>query len=585
MDLLGREAKQKKHERNETHMKKIIALTLVLLMALGMAGFAKDNADTSPFDFVLTGNSSGYGQTDEWLPSSSLKLTADTSDEESIAVLLSAVLDGSQPLDLALAFEKEKLRFCFPGVTEESYSMRYDALTSMLNDGSESAVPSQQIHASPDSMSEDEKQALVERYQEILLGISNSKNTSKRPGNYALTGLGEKVFCIVVTVKPTQEDWSATLRQLFTTMKEDRQLLDLLEKSANVSAAAAQGQTMPGLMSAGNPAADFQSMLDDALAQTEDLAVSLTGAELEIATGTTRLYALKLKLPDGSCFGYESYGEIKDLRKDALFSYSAVEATLLALCELSKGGGEGSVSIPMLDAQFRYTAGETKDEGTRFDAALSWPGFRADAHIAGPDGARLIGVETDADGKTLELAIQQKKNEAGFRYPDLPDHVIGTTDELKAILDAIGEKVGRTDFALKLAAISGNTQESAPATPVKVPESTSEPVWYAIESEIFYQSNGETSRGENLDPEQERLRLNNSSLSNGSLVLYSFYGDEYQGIIADNKIIWINIPDLYGKVDSLTSVITIDGDKVVLNNFVEAGDDWALDEMTFAPFS
>ena len=89
-------------------LKKIIALTLVLLMALGMAGFAKDNADTSPFDFVLTGNSSGYGQTDEWLPSSSLKLTADTSDEESIAVLLSAVLDGSQPLDLALAFEKEQ---------------------------------------------------------------------------------------------------------------------------------------------------------------------------------------------------------------------------------------------------------------------------------------------------------------------------------------------------------------------------------------------------------------------------------------------------------------------------------------------
>lgn len=564
-------------------MKKFIALTMVLLMALGMAGFAKDNADTSPFDFVLTGNSNGYGQTDNWLPNSSLKLTADTSDEESIAVLLSAVLDGSQPLDLALAFEKEKFLFCFPGVTEESYSMRYDALTSMLNDGSESAVPSQQVHSFLDPMSKDEKQALVERYKEILFGISNSKNTSKRPGNYALTGLGEKAFCIVVTVKPTQEDWSATLRQLFTTMQEDRQLLDLIEKSANASAAAVQGQTIPGLISPGNPAANFKSMLDDALGQTEELAASLAGTELEIATGTTRLYALKLKLPDGNCFGYESYGEIKDLRKDAFFTYSAVEATPLVLCELSKGGAKGSVSIPLLDAQFRYTTDETKDEGTRIDAVLSWPGFWADAHIVGPDGARLIGIETEADGKTLDLAVQQKKNEVGFRYPDLPDHMIGTKDELTAVLNAIGEKVGRTDFALKLSTISGDTQESVPAIPAKTPVSTSAPVWYAIESEIFYQSNGETSRGENIDPEQERLRLNNSSLSNGSLVLYSFYGNEYQGIITDNKIVWVNIPDLYGEVDSLTSVITMDGDKVVLNNFVEVGDDWGLDEMTFAP--
>ena len=417
--------------------------------------------EAAKYEFLLTGSAHGFDLADEWVPNSSVKLMVNTEQEDLKLSNLDVVFNGSEPVNALIAADKEGLTLYMPGTMDEQYTITYEKLTELLQpymEGNGITVQRKPADMLEGVATEEELRALAEKYVGILVSVANIQNTSEKLGSYELQGLGEKQLCMKLTCTPEPDDWRTMLRTLFTTMKEDELLQNVLAEMIRAGAKnAAVQNTMDsaGLDDPEDLIASIPGWFDAGLENVDNIAQALDGYGFEVATGAKRLYALKIANQEGGGFGYESYGDAEQERKDALVLYSEGTATVLALNTVKQTGKDvnGTFTFSFLmDAKLSYVVKDNdglKDFDVRFSVPLL--DMTVTSTLDGDRDERDFRLTYDASGQGVQLDVKRTESTAEIMVPNGDQQVIESEDDLNAMMSRLSEAISQTDLAAKVA--------------------------------------------------------------------------------------------------------------------------------------
>ena len=450
-------------------MKRLFAVLLVLLLVMSMAGCtaSRENVEKVQNDYTVTGSTHGFGDADEWTANSSIKISVDTMQEELTLFGLDFVVDGSEPLNALVTADETSLHLYLPELMDDCYTISYDTIADMINDEEDDDSDSTAEESPEDAELTEELKDLGGKYFNIILSVANKNNTSRRVGIYELEGLGEKQLCASVTCKPEADDWRAMLKELFTTAKEDDDLMEALGKMAvgvTQSPGSQQALESYGIDDPESAMTMISQLIDSGIENVDNIALSLDGMAIEIATGTKRVYALKATVPGGTAIGYESYGKAENERKDAIVMYTEEGAAVLALNTVRRSAdritGNLSISFPT-EVQADYVV-SGKDDYLKYDIRLTAADLTVTAVQDGTGNNRNFRLTIDKADVGMEMNVKKEPAKIQLLVPEYAvEKVILTEDDLNAALSNISEHLAGTDFALKLSGILNAVQTSS----------------------------------------------------------------------------------------------------------------------------
>ena len=550
-------------------------------------GVVESEEKTGKYDYLITGSCYGFGAADTVLPKSSITFSVDTEDDAMNKLGLAVVFNGSEPLKAVLASDYEGIYLSFPDTMEECYYISFEDLLEILNPylentglNSDSAVD--MLY---DVISAEELKELVAKYGEILFGIANVHNTSERLVNYELLGLGEKQFALKVTCRPELTDWRSMLRNLFTTVRDDEQLMDVFMKlmqigSQNMTQKELLGQF--GFSSYQDFVAAIQGLLDEAIANVNEIADVLNGAELEVATGTKRVYAAKLTLPSGAAFGYESYGDPDEIRKDAIVAYGE-QASVLAMNTLQKmnGGVNGKLNVHFpTEFNLSYVTGRKSDGSMDLDVRASGAGMAATLKYAGPTESRQLNLQCDLESSGFEANIQKSARDENLLLDTENKMVLKTKEEIQEAAGTLLTAMGDTDLFQKIGELSEAASPVAASPAVFDANQTFEE--FTIVSFSQY-ADGEWVEIP-FEPDEVILYVSDSALSDGTSVVLEEEDVQYRGIVTEGELLWIDpLPIMETEdVETYTEIEKM-GENIELVLMVFTEDDWYANEIMLAP--
>ncbi len=446
-------------------MKKLALALLSLLMIVVLCSYFGETEGmaegSGKYDYLITGSCNGFGAADTWIPESSLTVSVD-SEEALNKFGLEVVVNGSDPLAVVLASDYEGLYFSLPDLVDGCWFISFEDLMEILNPYLEDAGMSSDgaVNALFEVISADELKEHVVRYRDILLSVSNAQNTARRFGSYELEGLGEKQFAMKLTCRPEHDDWTNMLKELFTTARNDEKLLDVMVKVLEISAANGSQQAM--LEQYGfNSFEDFkpaiQEKLDQAIANVDQIADALTGLELEAASSTKRIYAVKLTLPDGTAFGYESYGKPEVQRKDAIVLYGEQPAVLaLNSYQRTDSGVNGELRILVpTEITLSYVTNRKDDDSLDLDVRAEVAKITATLKAFGAKDSRQLNFRCNLGDQEFEILAQKFLREEKLMIDTENRRVLRTEEEVKEAANEIMTAFGNTDFIAKIGEITG----------------------------------------------------------------------------------------------------------------------------------
>jgi hypothetical protein len=309
-------------------------------------------------------------------------------------------------------------------------------------------------------ISTEDLKALVVRYRDILFSAANVHNTTEKTVDYELQGLEETQPALKVTCKPDLDDWRSMLGKLFTTAREDEQLMDVIVKMMEIggnNGSKALLLEQYGFSSFEEFKPALQELLDEASEHVDEIAEMLNGMELEVASGAKRLYAAKLSIPGGVGFGYESFGNAEDLRKDALVLYEE-QAAVLALNTVKKTdtGVDGRLQISFpVQINVSYGSERQTDGAVNLNVRASGMGFAATLNASGAEENRQFKLECNLGDNGFEATVQKSVRAENLQLDTENRTVLKTEEEVKEAANEIMTAVGNTDFIAKIGEITG----------------------------------------------------------------------------------------------------------------------------------
>ena len=541
-------------------------------------------------DYTLTADSFGFGATDLWLPESSVVLSVDADDPPMRKAGLSIVLYGSEPVNIVFTSSNDNLYILLPDIIDETLVVPLEDLRELINPyleeiGVDSESAADRLR---DVLPPEDLQALCERYLEIIQSIATVHNTSERSVNYELQGLGETVPALKVTCKPDHNDWYRMLHKLFTTARSDTQLVNVIAELANISLQNSTSAQTPTT----NPQElreSIYSVLDEAIAGLTDLADSLYGSGLEIATGQNRVYAVRITLPDGTEYGYESFGNPDDLREDIIVAYGSPNTvlgrnTLQFLNPAIKG------TLDIMGAEnihFSYFINKQSDSSIDFDLQGTATGANVTAKASGPRESKLFTLQYNAIGKSFEVSIQKSvRSEDLMPSPD-PKNSVESEDLESIIAPIIDALMIKTNMYEKIEEIADLYHPSSAAQTATADPSAFESAEFkksSIIKHIRYEN--ETFTEMPYEPDEDILYVSDPQLSYGSLVIVEESGVQLRGSVHDGDIEWIDVPPVFQKEDLIPyTSIEADGNNISITLYFIYSDHFNADEIIFAPVS
>ena len=423
-------------------------------------------------DYLITGNAFG-ADADSWLSNSSLTYSVDTGDEGLKKYGLSAVINGSEPLHVVFASDTDGIYISLPDLMDGCYYISHEDFLEiagpyMKNAGLNGESAADMLYQ---GFSEEDMTALAQKYLDIILSVASVHNSAEELAYYELEGLGENQLALTFTCMPEVSDWRMMLRELLSTARNDDLLMDVLVRAAEISAQNLSQQELLlqfGVKHLEDLRPALQKLLDEAIENVNSYAESLYGTAFEIAAGSDRVYAVKLGLPDGTVYGYESYGDADSLREDGVFSYGdTVSAFALNTLQKNGEGITGKLTVLAPDViSISYVTYRRSDDAVDFDIRLSAEDAVMTAKSSTSQGGRLVQLRYDTEENDFEVNIQKTKREAGLAI-DVDHRTVlkNESDIANAAVSIFISSISETDFFLKASELLETLGNPAPAEP------------------------------------------------------------------------------------------------------------------------
>ncbi len=548
------------------------------------------------YDYILTGSAYGFGDVDEWVENSKVTFSADTTDEKISKYGLSLEYNGSEPLKLVVNADDKGFYFGFPEETKKVYYISFKTILDWVEENagvdnlSDSRSATDMLEEVAD---EEELKALGKKYLGIVSSVANVHNTTERLRSFELKGLGEKQMCLVVSCKPELNDWRTMLRTLFSTAKKDDDLIEVLEQMLRIGAQNPSTQQMMaenGIDDVEELMAYIPEAIDTGLQNVDNIANTLNGFSLTMATDTSRVYAVEI-FKDNDGIGYESYGTVDDQRKDAIVLYTAEEANVAVLNTLQTTGerisGKLNTYFPT-EAAISYVITNLTGE-KNYDIRVSAAETMVTAELKGDAEDRHFqlvynGVQNDA-----KVSVQKQESTITLELPDTEVTEIESQDGLLIAVNDLSGPIAQSDFANKIGAMYVPAQPEIGGQDTILPtdnEATLLPestvTTYYIVSEQIYRLNEESTAGTPPDVSKAAVIVSDTSLADGTEIVYMYRSDYGYGVVQQGSVIWEKLPEEYVKYESITTSIYFNDEYLDLD-FICSGEDLFLIEQLFLP--
>ena len=403
----------------------------------------------------------------------SAAVPVDTGDEGLKKYGLSAVINGSEPLHVVFASDTDGIYISLPDLMNGCYYISHEDFLEiagpyMKNAGLNGESAADMLYQ---GFSEEDMTALAQKYLDIILSVASVHNSAEELAYYELEGLGENQLALTFTCMPEVSDWRMMLRELLSTARNDDLLMDVLVRAAEISAQNLSQQELLlqfGVKHLEDLRPALQKLLDEAIENVNSYAESLYGTAFEIAAGSDRVYAVKLGLPDGTVYGYESYGDADSLREDGVFSYGdTVSAFALNTLQKNGEGITGKLTVLAPDViSISYVTYRRSDDAVDFDIRLSAEDAVMTAKSSTSQGGRLVQLRYDTEENDFEVNIQKTKREAGLAI-DVDHRTVlkNESDIANAAVSIFISSISETDFFLKASELLETLGNPAPAEP------------------------------------------------------------------------------------------------------------------------
>ncbi len=441
-------------------MKRMLAFLLALLMiAVLSACSPAANAEAGEWEPVLktihiSGKSSGFDEVDEILAGSHIDLTLETPEEGHFALRGEAIIQNSMPLSLILTGDREGLCFTLPGIEETIYSVGYEVLKELYEEsGSDLSGMEMLQNGGLSEAMEEKTEAASEfalRYGEIILSVFNPENMTESEENYTLELLGTTEQCTVLQIQPSEKEWEAMLRNLFTTALSDEQLDEFVAMAAESAYSSARANGTTDLDLEGYKAkmiAETHNGLQNALENVGEIAASLSELRIETATHDGDLCAIVGRTGGAEFLRYECAGTLESGRTDMLrFPAEDTQVILINTVRTENGKTVGRLRADLIGLNIDYSFRHGADDTAIFDINISLMGMTL-----------RLTRDGDREDNTLKLsfnALYYGSGELSIRTTDGDEHVVlpegerielTTPEEIRQALEQIGEQFRNAD--------------------------------------------------------------------------------------------------------------------------------------------
>ena len=374
----------------------------------GLFGKTSEEKENLPLraDLTVTASSEGFDEIDEILSNSSLSMKMDLNNEVSI-LDMTAVLNGSAPIQMVMTVDDEIVGVTVPGIDDNYYCMTREFLD---NECENSCKDADNVSELADCfLNTDKAKEKLAEYGLELVGIINN-NVTEAEETYHLEGLDMDADCIVLSCRPTKEDWSAWFSGLANKLVNDEDLQKALEK---VSVYSADGTSAMG---------SLDEMLAVLPLMSGPIADMLDGSAVTLAISFDNAFALKLENENIGAVGYESCVSEEGTKKSALVLYGE-EPQILA--------ESGFVS-----------------EGEKFDFGINIPLLNLFAELFVTDtneaGDTLVGT-LHLDGKTAEFNMVTEETGNALTVPSGEKIIIDSKEKMEAAMQSISDKLDEAE--------------------------------------------------------------------------------------------------------------------------------------------
>ena len=546
-------------------------------------------------DYILTGSTYGFGTVDELAENTTAAFSVDTTDEKLTKYGVSLAANGSTPLKLVVQADDQGLYIGFPEESERVYHISYETILEWIEENAgvdDLSIKSNPAEMMAEAADEEELKALGQRYLGIISSVANVHNTTERLRSFELDGLEEKQLCLVVSCKPELNDWRTMLRTLFTTAKKDDELIEVLEQLLRIGAQNPSTQQMMaenGIYDVEELIEYIPELIDTALQNVDHIANTLNGASLTMATDTSRVYAVQVH-KDGAGIGYESFGAADDQRKDAIVLYNGEAADIVVLNTLQTTSERISGRLNVhyqADVTISYVVTNLTGE-RNYDVRISGAGIVVTAELKGAAEGRHFQLVYDGAENGARINIQKQENAVSLELPDTEAAEIESLDELLNALVEMSGPISQSDFAKKVSAMLAPAQpEATEMEPTFSPEKGSTlaaentEFVYSIVSEQIYLPTGEKTAGTPTGISKAAVFVSDTSLANGTEIVYQYRGGYGYGIVQDGMIVWEELPAEYADYDNMITSIYYNEDYLDLDFIYSEDEEWILIEQLF----
>ena len=391
--------------------------------------------------FLIRVRTSGLDELDDSLDSSSLKLTVDTREKDTLFLAGDVILRGADPIKALAAADRQGLTFTLPELSDEIWHIKAETLEEMLG----TTISLDPAARDSVSAAREASGALLMRYARIILGVFTPENTEETRETYALELLGGSEECTVLRSRPDAAQWQRMLEELYTTAMNDAELEEELRKYAGMSGAyqqpeyptAGRGNTGDELV------ASFRAGLQEMLGKAAYTAQILSGCSFELAERDSRVHALKLLDGEALLAGYESAGALDDERTDILTVKAGVPGGITLKNSMRKSGDttNGFMSLDAVGLTLSYQFGKTADGQPVFDVRLNAMGqIIASSLRREAENAHLTAEYSSVFGGA-SLDVLSADGEEEIVIPDGKLTEITTQEQLQKVMDDIGLRI------------------------------------------------------------------------------------------------------------------------------------------------
>ncbi len=400
----------------------------------------------------ISGNSDGFGEMDEILSSSSLKLVLDARAEKKLILAGRLVLQGSKPVDAVLELGEEGIGLALPGISEETWFIGIETLTELLGTGmgSDLPLPSLLSTASGETaeiLEEEELKELLERYEEILFSVFSMRNTAETRGQCELEELGRTEACIMLKAAPNVSDWRIMLRSLLRTAREDSQLEEMIRRAAGMSYAYAAAGWMDREEYEQTAVDEFRHAVDSMLENAADMAEWLAELRFEAAYRDGRIFKLKVFNERGDSAAYESAGTLESEREDLfIWQWWPYERVVLSSgAGIRNGKLTGSLALDEPEICLSYAFWKDESERPAFDISLDGEEGTIRAWLENEGADAVLTALIDSARESAQLQVRLSDGEE-IAFPEGSRTEVSTAEDILAMVDRIGEDITRAEL-------------------------------------------------------------------------------------------------------------------------------------------